>query len=119
MSYQRLALAGLLSAAIGTIHGQTLKGTILGTITDSSKAIVYGARVTVTEVNTNFQRAEVSNSEGFYVFANLDPGTYRIKVEHTGFRTVVRQDVDLTPNTTTRIDVELTPGAVSEVLTVT
>jgi len=71
-----LALAILLNAAITGLHGQTLKGTILGTITDTTQAAVSGVHVSVTEVNTNFQRTGVSNEEGFYVFANLDPGNY-------------------------------------------
>src|SRR5215467_3543906 len=114
-----LALAILLNAAITGLHGQTLKGTILGTITDTTQAAVSGVHVSVTEVNTNFQRTGVSNVEGFYVFANLDPGNYRIEAEHPNFRKVIRSDIELTPNTTARIDMELTLGTVSEVVHVT
>ena len=114
-----LALAGLPGAAIPTLQAQTLKGTVLGTITDTSQAVVSGVNVSITEINTNFRRTEISNEEGFYVFANLDPGNYRMEAEHPGFRKVVRTDVDLTPNTTARIDLELTPGAVSESVDVT
>src|SRR5262245_53283540 len=113
-----LMLTGLLGTAM-TLHGQTLKGTILGTVTDSTQAVVSSVHISITEVNTNFHRTEVSNEEGFYVFANLDPGSYRVEVEHPGFRKVIHSGVDLTPNTTARIDLELTPGAVSEVIDVT
>ncbi|PWU09003.1 MAG: TonB-dependent receptor [Terriglobia bacterium] len=113
-----LALAGLASA-IPTLQAQTLKATVLGTITDSSKAVVSGVNISITEVNTNFQRTEITNEEGFYVFANLDPGNYRLEAQHPGFRKVVRTDIGLIPNTTARIDLELTPGAVSEVVDVT
>jgi Carboxypeptidase regulatory-like domain len=115
----RLAIGALLSAAVSALSGQTLKGTILGTITDSSQAVVSGAHISVTEVNTNFHRAEIASEEGFYVFANLDPGTYRIEVQHPGFRKMIRAGIDLTPNSTARIDLELTPGALSEVIDVT
>ena len=101
------------------LWGQTLKGTILGTLTDSSHAVVPNAQVAITDVNTNFHRTEISNDSGFYVFANLDPGKYRVEVEHPGFRKVVRSDIDLSPNTTIRADLELTPGVVSEVVDVT
>jgi len=114
-----LVLTALLGAAIPTLEAQTLKGTLLGTITDSSQAVVSGVNVSITEINTNFHRTEMSNEEGFYVFANLDPGNYRIEAEHSGFRKVIRTGIDLTPNTTARIDMELTPGAVSEVVDVT
>src|SRR6266496_1036173 len=100
-------------------HGQALYGTILGTITDSSHAVVAGVRVTVTEAETNFRRSESSNESGFFVFSNLDPGTYRVEVEHPGFRKVVRTDIGLTTNSTIRADVELTPGEVTETIDVT
>src|SRR5215813_9387678 len=82
------ALALLLLQA-APLRGQALYGTILGTITDSSHAVVGGVRVTVTEAETNFRRSESSNESGFFVFSNLDPGTYRVEVEHPGFRKVV------------------------------
>src|SRR5260370_37683618 len=99
--------------------GQSLKGTILGTLTDSSHAVVPNAQVAITDINTNFHRTEISNDSGFYVFANLDPGKYRVEVEHPGFRKVVQSAIDLTPNTTVRADLELTPGVLSEVVEVT
>src|ERR1700694_1975482 len=113
-----LVLAVLVFQA-APLHGQALYGTILGTITDSSHAVMGGVRVTVTEAETNFRRSDSSNESGFFVFSNLDPGTYRVEVEHPGFRKVVRTDIGLTPNTTIRADVELTPGEVTEVVNVT
>ncbi len=113
-----LLLAALCSAA-GSLHGQTLKATILGTITDSSHAVIPGVQVNIVETNTNARRAAPTNDTGYYVFANLDPGVYRVEVEHPGFRKVVRAGIDLQPNTTARVDLELSPGAVSEVVDVT
>ncbi len=106
-------------AAISPVSGQTVKGSILGTISDSSHAVVPGVQVNLTETRTNSHLAQTSNDSGFFVFANLDPGTYRVEAEHPGFRKVVRSDIDLTPNSTVRADLELTPGAVSEVVDVT
>ena len=83
------AYAILFLLAVST-PAQTLKGTILGTVTDQTHAVVPAVAVKLTEVNTNFQRAEATNDSGFFAFANLDPGTYRIEVEHPGFRKVVR-----------------------------
>jgi Carboxypeptidase regulatory-like domain len=100
-------------------RGQTLKGTILGTITDASHAIVPTVAVNLTEVNTNFHRSEITNESGFFAFANLDPGSYRVEVSHPGFRKVVRSDIALEANTTIRADVELTPGEVNQVVDVT
>jgi hypothetical protein len=99
--------------------GQALKGTILGTITDATHAIVPTVVVAVTETNTNFHRTEITNESGFFAFANLDPGTYRVEVSHPGFRKMVRSDITLEANSTLRIDMELTPGEVTQVVDVT
>src|SRR5438874_154554 len=118
-----LKIAFLLSAAtllpLIPAHGQALKGTVLGTVTDASHAVVPGVAVNVTEINTNFRRSEVSNESGFFAFANLDPGDYRIEVSHQGFRKVVRAGIALEANSTVRVDLELTPGDVTQVVDVT
>jgi hypothetical protein len=108
-----LSIGGMIS-----LRGQTLKGTILGTITDSSHAVIPSVQVNIIETNTNFHRTEVTNESGFYAFANLDPGTYRLEVEQSGFRKMVRSDITLDANSTVRVDLELQPGQVSEVVEV-
>ena len=107
----------LLSVTPG--YGQTLKGTILGTVTDASHAVIPGVAVNLIEVNTNFRRTENTNESGFFAFANLDPGTYRIEIEQTGFRKMVRTGIALDANTTVRIDLELAPGDVTQTVEVT
>ena len=121
----RLRLAVLLPALLVTfgsasaVRGQLLKGTLLGTVTDTSGAVVPAAQVVITETGTNATRSASTNDSGLYVFANLDPGVYRVEIEHAGFRKVTRSNIELPPNNTVRIDLELTPGAVSEVVDVT
>src|SRR5258705_1302423 len=78
-----------LSLSAGSLTAQTLKGTILGTVTDTSGAVIPKAQLVVVETGTNVSRSVETNESGFYVFANLDPGVYRIEAEHTGFRTIV------------------------------
>jgi hypothetical protein len=112
-----LSAAALLSPT--PARGQALKGTILGTITDASHAIIPAVAVNITETNTNFRRSEVTNDSGFFAFANLDPGNYRVEVLHPGFRKVVRSDIVLEANSTIRVDAELTPGDVNQVVDVT
>jgi len=104
---------------IAPVCGQTVKGTILGTITDSSHGVIPGVQVALTETNTNSHRTETTNDSGFFAFANLDPGEYRIDVEHPGFRKTVRSAIALDANTTVRADLQLTPGAVTETVDVT
>src|SRR5690349_543289 len=99
---------------ITRLDAQTLTGTILGTVLDQSHAVIPNAQVSLTQMTTNARRTAPTNDAGFYSFANLDPGTYRVEIEHTGFRRVVRADIVLAPNTTVRVDAELQPGVVSE-----
>jgi hypothetical protein len=99
--------------------GQTLKGTVLGTVSDATHAVIQGVAVNIIDINTNFHRTETSNDSGFFAFANLDPGTYRIEVSHPGFRKEVRSGIVLDANTTVRTDLELTPGDVTQVVDVT
>ncbi|MBI3683429.1 MAG: TonB-dependent receptor [Acidobacteria bacterium] len=100
------------------VQAQAVKGTLLGTVTDSTAAVVPGAKVSITEVNTGIGRAVEANQNGYYVFANLESGVYRVQVEHTGFKTAVRDRVEVLVNTTIRVDVELQPGTVSETVDV-
>src|SRR5438552_10676948 len=116
----RIAVATLcLWGSAPSLRAQTLKGTILGTITDSSQAVMPGVQVSATETNTNAARTVTTNGSGFYSFPNLDPGVYRVEAQHSGFRKMVRAGIDLAANTTARVDLELSPGSVAEVLEVT
>ena len=99
--------------------GQTSNGTILGTITDSSHAVMANVQVSLTETGTNSQRSETTNNAGYFVFSNLAPGTYRVDVEQPGFQKTVRSDIGLDANTTVRVDLQMTPGAVTETVDVT
>jgi hypothetical protein len=113
-----LSVFAALLLPVSPALGQTLKGTILGTVTDATHAVIPAVAVNIIEVNTNFRRTETSNDSGFYAFANLDPGTYRIEIEHTGFRKIVRNGVALDANTTVRVDLELAPGDVTQTVEV-
>jgi len=124
MQSRGLSAAGLCCVAVAVlltapVSGQTLKGTILGTITDQTHGVMPAVSVGLTETNTNFQRTEITNESGFFAFANLDPGTYRLEVQHPAFRRMVRSDIVLDANTTVRADMELAPGEVTQVVDVT
>src|SRR4030081_384822 len=77
-----LSVFAALLLQVSPVSGQTLKGTILGTVSDATHAVIPGVAVNIVEVNTNFRRTETSNDSGFFAFANLDPGAYRIEIEH-------------------------------------
>src|SRR5689334_23112861 len=63
----------------------TSTGTVNGQITDQQSAVVVGAEVKITDVETNAVRATVSNETGRYTFINVAPGTYDITVTKPGF----------------------------------
>src|SRR5712664_2558127 len=121
----RLIVTLILATALGHIgsshllYGQAVNGTLLGTITDTNNAVVGGATVNVTDVNTNITRTAKTNESGNYVFANLPQGTYRVEAELQGFKKTLDTGVEVLVNTTVRRDLELEPGSVAEQVTVT
>jgi len=114
-----LAIFASLLTLVTPLSAQTLKGTILGTVADASQSVMPGVVVNNIETSTNFHGTETYNDTGFFAFANLDPGNYRLEVEHTGFRKLIRTDIVLDANTTVRADLELVPGDVTQVVDVT
>lgn len=101
------------------IYAQAVKGSLLGTITDPSGALIPGATVVLTEKNTNISRSTLTNESGHYVFSNLQEGVYRVEAELTGFKKAVRDEVQVLVNTTVRVDLALQVGDVAESITVT
>ena len=108
----------LLSCA-AMAYGQAVNGSLVGTVTDSSGALVLNAKVTLTETRTGLGQATATNQSGNYSFPGLPPGTYRVEVESAGFRKAVKTGIDVLVNSTIRADAELQPGGVNEVVNVT
>jgi Carboxypeptidase regulatory-like domain/TonB dependent receptor len=98
---------------------QTNKADIVGTVTDSNGAVVQGATVKVTKVDTGATREVVSGDSGEYRAPSLEIGTYRITVTKKGFQTATQENVVLQTNDRLRIDLALTPGDVAGVVTIT
>ena len=80
------ALLVLLSLFSAPLLAQTFRGSINGTITDSSGAVVPGAKVTATDISTAAVRDTVSSGAGEFLFSDLPQSTYKIKVEASGFQ---------------------------------
>jgi hypothetical protein len=102
----------------GAAWSQTVNATLLGTVTDSSGAVVQSAKVTITETQTGVAHNTQSNDSGNYIVPNLPPGVYAVTVEATGFKKESRRAINLLVNTNTRVDVQLTPGSISETVEV-
>ena len=88
---------------------QTL-GEITGDVTDPSGAAVPSAVVTVTNMATNLSRQTKTNTAGLYVFPDLVPGTYEVKVAASGFDTMVKTNIVLEVQQTARIDFAVQVG---------
>lgn len=93
-----------------SVWAQAVTATLLGTVTDSSGAVVPSAAITVTETSTNVPRKAASNEEGIYTIPYLPPGTYRIEAEASGFKRISRDNVELRATMATRVDLQLEPG---------
>ena len=112
------AIGVFLLLSQGWVRAQAVNGTIVGTVTDSTGAVIPAASVSITDVGTNTSRSIATDANGYYAFPNLPPGRYNVRVEKTGFATVQRSDVPLLVNSTIRVDLALQPGQVSETINV-
>src|SRR5438105_815850 len=88
--------------------------TIVGTITDSTGAVIPGAKVIVRNTQTAFQFEAVSNQEGYYYVPYLRPGTYNLTVEAQGFKKQVQNGIELRTNEEPKIDIKLDVGSLAE-----
>jgi hypothetical protein len=95
-------IIGLLFFFAISAAGQT-DSTITGDIKDTNGAVVVGAQVTATQVDTGLTRVTTSESEGRFVFPALPVGLYELKAESTGFEPLVFPNVRLTVNDTTDV----------------
>ncbi len=68
---------------------QASNATLKGTITDPAGSVIAGAKLTATQTATGIKRDTVSNDDGLYVFSNMAPGDYELRIEATGFATKV------------------------------
>lgn len=113
-----LALVLLLVAASPAAIGQAGRGTISGTITDPTGAIVPGATVTLLNPATGVQQHTVTSAAGLYTFISLNPGVYEVTASQTGFTTAQRENVTVSVDQTTIVDVTLRVGSVNTVVKV-
>ena len=97
---------------------QTFRGSIQGTVTDSSGAAIPGARVKVFSAGTGLSRTVPTNDQGAYVAYELPLGSYSVTVEKQGFRTTTLSGVTVSVGSPARADAKLETGEVQEVVEV-
>jgi hypothetical protein len=115
-----LALSLTICVALGaTTFGQAVYGSVFGTVTDSSGAAVPNATVTITNTGTNLSETTKTNESGNYNQTRLIPGTYRVKVEASSFKSAVIETVVVNVDTASTVNVTLQAGQVTEQITIT
>src|SRR5690348_5229184 len=113
-----LVFAALLPALL-PLNAAEVTSNLSGTVRDASGAVVTGATVTLTNVQTNISRTAHTGSDGNYSFTLVPVGNYRLTVEQTGFRKYVQDGITLQVNQQAKQDVALQVGSTGEVLEVT
>ncbi|MBZ5719307.1 MAG: carboxypeptidase regulatory-like domain-containing protein [Acidobacteriia bacterium] len=109
----RMILAFVILAA-SSLLAQTFRGTILGTVTDASGAVISGAKVTVRNVATGLERTTQTSADGSYSVPELPLGTYTVTISQSGFQTSVTTGVVVDVATERRVDAALKTGQVEQ-----
>ena len=91
-------------------------GTVIGTVTDPSGAVIPGAQIELTDTTTGNARTALSNGSGQYSFVGVQPGTYAVKGTHTGFEAVSVPNVVVEIEKSYTINLRLQVGAAPCVL---
>ena len=118
----KVTLGVLLAVMIGfssNAWAQAGTATLTGTVKDAQGSVVPGATVTAAQPATGSTRNTTTNVQGVFTFPGLTPGLYNVKVELTGFKTYVRENVPLQVDSTTQVDALLQVGELAQTVTVT
>ncbi len=113
-----LVLTAILAVSTTPAMAQVLYGSVVGTVTDPSGAVIPNAQVSLTSKATGVAREASTDEGGRYSIGSVSPGDYELRVSSQGFRTSVRADVEVTINTVSRVDLKLEVGQMTEQVTV-
>ena len=114
-----MLLVGMMAVMSGrSLKAQTNYGAIVGTVTDATGADLPGATVTLKSLATNATQTTTVGAGGTYNFLNLNPGVYTETFSHDGFKSVMRNEIDVTIGGNTRVDAALPIGNVDQSVTV-
>ena len=114
-----LALALVAASVAQPARAQVLYGSLAGNVTDSTGAVVVGAKVKALNVGTNVAKEATTDARGAFLFSDLLPGDYAVTIEATGFATHTQKGVRLDSNTVRRLDARLEVSGVTETIEIT
>ena len=110
--------AMLLALLVSTAIAQTDTGAISGVVSDSSGALMPGAQVTITEMETNVRVSLTTNETGFYSAPALHPGPYQVEVAKVGFQPQKQTNIVLRVQDRLELNFKLAVGATNSEVTV-
>ena len=108
------AIAVLFLAFSPAAVAQVITGSITGTVSDETGAVLPGVEITVQNQETGISRTVISNDEGSYRAPSLTVGPYEVRGELAGFQTTVRSGISLTVGRIAVVDITLQIGAITE-----
>ena len=100
-------------------YGQRTAANISGVVSDPAGAVIAGAHAVATDSETGTTTGAVANAQGFYVIANLSPGTYRLRVEAAGFQAVEQTGIVIQVGQSMTVNVDMKVGSQTEQVVVT
>jgi hypothetical protein len=109
----------LLCALVASLSAQTYRGRVEGLVTDESNAVVAGATVTLRNINTGVKVIRQTSATGLYLFDNVDPGTYAVTVQASGFNQFTQENILVQSGGDVTVNAPLRVGAVQNEVTVT
>jgi hypothetical protein len=113
-----LLITALLTFSLAAV-AQTSRGTVVGTITDANGAVIPGATVTLTNLETTITRTTTTNDEGNYRFDAVDLGNYSVQVSATNFGAATKTGLLVNANQSTDGSAQLAPAGQSVIVDVT
>src|SRR5215469_8852090 len=111
-------LVVFLISSIAILRAQSTNASLSGRVTDPAKARIVGARVSAVSMGTNSRYETTSNGSGEYYLPNLPPSSYRLEVEKSGFKKLIKPDVILHVQDALEVDFEMPLGVASDSVTV-
>jgi hypothetical protein len=119
LTHMALLLMMLTALAPWSLAQTASTGALAGEVIDATSAVMPGAQIAVINEATGERRVATSHRDGSYVVSLLPPGSYRVEVSKSGFKTAVRPGVQINVTETARLNIQLAVGAVQEEVTVT
>jgi hypothetical protein len=114
-----LALSIFLLTFTSSALAQSDRGTITGTVTDPTGAVVSGAKVTATSLDTGEVRETTTSDDGTYTLSELKAGPWKLSISAEGFKASTIENIQVAVQVTRRADLQLETGNIGETVTVT